>query len=205
MKKTAESAGGIVNFVKQYEDWLNLMFGLLTLVVLVAGGFWLVKSRFLSPASPTSQLNQTVEEAQTQTPQVKPNQPRVYVVQAGDYLWKIAKEQYGDGFAWVKIAQANQITQPDLIYKGQKLILPEIEAAKVLEVGQTQSNTPQTEVIEYTVKKGDMLWWLSQRFYQNPYLYLQVAKYNNLADPNLIEVGQVIKFPPKTVLVQDQG
>lgn len=47
-----------------------------------------------------------------------------YTVQKGDYLWKIALEAYGDGYAWVKIASTNNLTNPDLIYQGNILILP---------------------------------------------------------------------------------
>lgn len=47
-----------------------------------------------------------------------------YTVQKDDYLWKIALEAYGDGYAWVKIAQANKLTNPDLIHPGNVLILP---------------------------------------------------------------------------------
>lgn len=47
-----------------------------------------------------------------------------YTVQAGDFLWKIALEAYGDGYMWTKIAQANNITNPDYIFAGNVLKLP---------------------------------------------------------------------------------
>jgi nucleoid-associated protein YgaU len=47
-----------------------------------------------------------------------------YVVQKGDHLWGIAVRAYGDGFQWSKIAEANNITNPDLIEQGQVLTLP---------------------------------------------------------------------------------
>lgn len=51
-------------------------------------------------------------------------QQQNYVVQQGDSLWKVAQNAYGDGYMWLKIAQANNIQNPDLIYPGQTLILP---------------------------------------------------------------------------------
>ena len=50
---------------------------------------------------------------------------RVRIVK-GDCLWKIAKQLYGSGFAYVTIYQANkkQIKNPDLIYPNQVFILP---------------------------------------------------------------------------------
>lgn len=47
-----------------------------------------------------------------------------YTVQHGDYLWKIALEAYGDGYAWVRIANANHLTNPNLIHAGNVFIVP---------------------------------------------------------------------------------
>lgn len=52
---------------------------------------------------------------------------RTYVIKKGDSLSKIAKEFYHDAKAWKKIYEANKdtIKNPDLIYPGQKIIIPE--------------------------------------------------------------------------------
>lgn len=47
-----------------------------------------------------------------------------YIVVKGDNLWKIAVAQYGDGYAWNKIAQANILVNPNLIHPGNVLKLP---------------------------------------------------------------------------------
>ena len=47
-----------------------------------------------------------------------------YLVKEGDYLWKIAIEAYGDGYAWTKIAKVNNLTNPDLIYPKSVLTIP---------------------------------------------------------------------------------
>jgi LysM repeat protein len=51
---------------------------------------------------------------------------RVYVVQPGDHLSKIAKEIYGDARRWPEIFEANKdkITDPNLIFPGQELRIP---------------------------------------------------------------------------------
>lgn len=56
----------------------------------------------------------------------KPEEPKTYVVVAGDNLSKIAKRIYGDANQWRRIYEANRdvIKNPDLIYPGQKLVLP---------------------------------------------------------------------------------
>jgi nucleoid-associated protein YgaU len=52
---------------------------------------------------------------------------RTYVVVKGDSLSKIAKREYGDANKWPKIYEANRniIKNPDLIYPGQELRIPE--------------------------------------------------------------------------------
>lgn len=47
-----------------------------------------------------------------------------YTVQAGDWLSKIAARTYGDPMAYQKIAQANNISNPDTIEVGMVLKLP---------------------------------------------------------------------------------
>ncbi len=47
-----------------------------------------------------------------------------YTVKEGDYLWNIAVAAYGDGFAWVKIAQANNLDNPSIIHPGNVFKLP---------------------------------------------------------------------------------
>jgi nucleoid-associated protein YgaU len=56
-----------------------------------------------------------------------PTTGRTYVVVSGDSLSGIAKRQYGDARKWPRIYEANRniIKDPDLIYPGQELRIPE--------------------------------------------------------------------------------
>ena len=58
---------------------------------------------------------------------VEPPEPRFYEVQAGDSLSKIAKQVYGDPMKWKDLFEANRevIKDPDLIYPGQKIRIPD--------------------------------------------------------------------------------
>lgn len=47
-----------------------------------------------------------------------------YVVVAGDSLWKIAAEKYGNGLEWKKIAGANALKRPNHIEVGEELTIP---------------------------------------------------------------------------------
>lgn len=51
---------------------------------------------------------------------------KTHTVESGDCLWNIAKKVYGDGSKYTEIYNANKdkISNPNLIYPGQELIIP---------------------------------------------------------------------------------
>lgn len=49
-------------------------------------------------------------------------------------------------------------------------------------------------IAPYTVKSGDCLWNICKRFLGDGSKYSQIAKLNNISNPNLIYPGQVIRF-----------
>ena len=51
--------------------------------------------------------------------------PQTYTVKSGDTLWAIAKQYLGDGSRYSEIAELSGIGNPNLIYPGQVLTLPE--------------------------------------------------------------------------------
>lgn len=51
-------------------------------------------------------------------------QPRDYMIQQGDSLWKIAVKELGNGYRWSEIAQSNQLVNPDLIHPGNVIKIP---------------------------------------------------------------------------------
>jgi LysM repeat protein len=66
-------------------------------------------------ADNTSTAAVGTKEAETETIE--------YTVEPGDSLWRICRRQLGDPLLALRVARANQITQPDLIQPGQKLKL----------------------------------------------------------------------------------
>lgn len=48
----------------------------------------------------------------------------VYVVKEGESLSSIAKEKYGEGNLWLKLAIYNQIEDPNSLRAGQKIVIP---------------------------------------------------------------------------------
>lgn len=76
-------------------------------------------------ASPILPLTATDNNASvsgvTQTPSITGNS---YTIAEGDSLWSISCRAYGDCYAWLKIAEANKLENPDLINVGNTLTLP---------------------------------------------------------------------------------
>ena len=56
----------------------------------------------------------------------EPKTGKAYTVQKGDCLWKIARQFYGSGAEYKQICDSNsgQISDPNLIYPGQVLVIP---------------------------------------------------------------------------------
>lgn len=67
----------------------------------------------------------------------------------GDTLWDLAVHYYGDGSKWDKIYNANrdQVSDPDLIYPGQRLLIP----------FKTGGHTSSSEGVAYLDKKERVL------------------------------------------------
>ena len=58
---------------------------------------------------------------------VEPEWPKTIIVQEGDWIFEISRREYGSIYEWKKIVEANKeiISDPNLIYPGMRLILPE--------------------------------------------------------------------------------
>ena len=95
-----------------------------------------------------------------------------YVVQAGDTLSGIATK-FGTTVA--NLVSLNNISDPNLIYVGQVLIIS----------GSTSNYT------SYTVQAGDSLSAIAARFGTT---VAELVSLNNISNPNLIYVGQVLKI-----------
>jgi nucleoid-associated protein YgaU len=113
----------------------------------------------------------------------------VYVVEAGDSLWKIAEKHYNSGYKWVEIVEENNLENPGMLAVGQELSLPELTVEVV-----------QTETIEgdsYMVVKGDNLWEIAVKAYGDGYSWTKIweANRNVLNSPGLLEIGMSLELP----------
>jgi spore germination protein len=113
----------------------------------------------------------------TEEPPQVPQYQR-YTVRQGDTLFAIASRF---GTTVEAIARLNNISNPNLIFPGQVLLIP--------------VTTPSPAPRQYTVQSGDTLWRIAQRF---GVTVEQIVQLNNISDPNRIFPGQVLLIPSVT-------
>ncbi len=95
-----------------------------------------------------------------------------YVVKAGDSLWLIA-QKYGTTVDAIR--RQNNLTS-DMLSIGQVLMIP------------TSGALPY---IEYTVRAGDSLWLIAQRYATT----VEAIKSLNGLSSDMLQIGQVLKIP----------
>lgn len=83
------------------------------------------------------------------------NEPRIHVIQKGEYLSEIAKRYYGNGNYWRALALINRAPNPDRVYPGEQIILPDAgavariaRARRLSEVNEIVSLQEQQAVLE---------------------------------------------------------
>lgn len=120
-----------------------------------------------------------------------------HTVQAGENLYRIALRY---GVSMNAIAQANSISNVNLIFTGQVLNIPGATGdtsggttTPPTDTGDT--TTPPATGGTYTVKAGDTLGSIARTYGTS---FTVLAQINNIANPNLIFVGQVLKLPDGT-------
>nr|WP_162990736.1 LysM peptidoglycan-binding domain-containing protein [Maliibacterium massiliense] len=133
---------------------------------------WFKQSIFLTGSDP-------VPPVDPPAPPPPPSDTRTYTVQRGDTLSEIAA-RFGTTVA--ALVRENNIANPNLIYPGQ-----------VLRIGGADGDTGGSAggARTYTVQRGDTLSGIAARFGTT---VAALARENNIANPNLIYPGQVLRI-----------
>jgi LysM repeat protein len=101
----------------------------------------------------------------------------VYLVQRGDTLSYVASRYQT---TVQQLVQMNGLTNPNLIYVGQRLAVPQ------------SSSNPNTNSTVYRVQHGDTLIGIATRFRVSMW---DIVLANNIVNPSLIYVGQSLIIP----------
>jgi LysM repeat protein len=133
-----------------------------------------------------------------------PAEDVMYTVVAGDTLGRIA-ERFG--LTVEQIAAANNLTSVHTLDVGQQLLIPLGGDAEVPPPAEEPEPEPTAEpVVEETVapppaeeqvhivQAGDNLYRIGLRY---GFTIQELVTYNNLANPDRLEIGQQIRIPPE--------
>lgn len=203
-KKSVSSSSFMEKLQDEFQSnqsYVNLVLGLI--IVLVIG---VLIFNYFNRDQGTLGPSQTTTEKEVVD--VKLDElPGKYTVKEGDTLYTIAQKYYQDGFKYPEIATANNLEDLNALEVGQVLEIPKLE-----EVARAEESSPSTEtgiggeenqtiwgakITEdtYTVVEGDWLSKIAGRAYGDIMAYDKIAQANNITNPDLIEIGQVLKIP----------
>lgn len=202
----------IWDIFKLGESYTSLILGIAVVVIatimlltFVKGRNTSAKPEFASETKQTQNLLTTEQKKPTIAVTTKQDtiSGNTYTIQQGDTLWNIAEKKYNSGYNWIDIQKANNLTNPDILFVGTKLTLPNVEpkiatVVKANNGNQQIDNSIQTNKISgssYTVVKGDTLWDISVRAYGDGYAWTKISRANNLSNPDLIYSGNKLSIP----------
>lgn len=131
----------------------------------------IIKEAGLNGFGSGSQTTNSGVQSNTQTNTTTDIKPSTYVVKKGDTLSGIASKY---GTTYQKLASYNNIADPNKIYAGQVIQIPN---------GSTSNSSSET----YIVKKGDTLSEIAEKYGTT---YKKIASDNGIANPNKIYPGQ---------------
>lgn len=121
---------------------------------------------------------------------------RQHVVMAGETLYKIA-QQYG--MTVDSLAQINNLANPDVIVPGTVLKIPAVSSSATRTA--TLPSTAQ-DVTLHLVAAGETLTQIANKYHVT---LAALTSVNNITDPNLIEVGDLLRIPGGAPATQDGG
>ncbi len=118
-------------------------------------------------------------------------QTNTHTVQAGENLFRISLRY---NVSLTALAQANNISNPNLIFTGQVLTIPTgggTTPPPTTTPPTTPTPAPGGTATTYTVQRGDTLNVIARNFGTT---FRAIAAANNISNPNLIFVGQVLNI-----------
>jgi len=190
MAKTKTTSVDYYNLILETIKDKYLYF-LIGATIVILGGTIVFNLLKTQKGTVTEKAEKTTKQEQT-TNKESLTANNKYVVKKGDYLWTIAERKYGSGYNYVDIAKTNKLKNEDLLFVGQVLTLPEVEAKKPTtgQIVNVKTKQVKKSFNQYMVQKGDNLWKIAVKAYGDGYAWVKIAKKNKLKNPNIIFEGQ---------------
>lgn len=136
-----------------------------------------------APASPeptarTAAVDASAQQATTAAATLPSGASTTYTIRAGDTLSGIAARF---GISWQELAQANGLSENDILSVGSTLLLP-----------QARSTAGGASARTHTIANGDTIITIAQRYGVD---WRELLRINGLRETSLLRVGQTIRLP----------
>jgi len=161
--------------IKLNESTISMVLGAIVIIVvglLVVNYF---KGLDQGTTLPTGEQTEVV-----QGPTISREGQTYHVVQANDNLWKIAERYYDSGYNWVPNVPPRQTT---------------VVLSSNTTIEEPTGNMNPISGATYEVVAGDNLWEIAVRAYGDGYRWVDIARENNLVNPNIIHPGNILSLP----------
>lgn len=120
-------------------------------------------------------LSDSSQIPKPEKPVPKPDDTEEIIIERGDTLSDLAIKY---GTTVDRLVELNNIANPNLIFAGNTLLVP--------------INDGKKQTVTYTVKRGDTLSGIAKKYGVS---VQQLINANNIKNPNLIYVGQILTIP----------
>jgi len=120
---------------------------------------------------------------------------RTYKIQAGDTLWAISQEFYGNGKYHKTILAANKdvIRNAKALPVGQEIVIPDLAGTVPLTVSTGKS--AGTAEQRHKVAKGETLEAIAEKYYGDRKKWRRIATANKIDKPEELKAGQTLVIP----------
>ena len=202
---------------KRQQQGQLLMYGAIALVALglILLIYWLTRpeqplGRFFATDTPTvtvtatatgtstPSLTPTITETPTVTLTATPSEPFPYTIQEGDSLEGLSQRfNLGPDGPQLIYYENQELLEPTggVIFVGQTILIP-LPGSVLPTTTPIPPNLRSGTLIDYTVLPGDTLAGIAFKFNSLPD---NIIEENELADPNALQAGQVLRVPVNLV------
>lgn len=178
----------------------------------------------VAAVSPRPRFSDRSDEDRTDVPRVTANRSenptrsaaQIHHVGENENLSTIARHYYGKASLWRKVYQANRnvIRDPNFVRTGVRLVIPLPDSEPSATAGRVSADRTRTatsggtrarriaessRLDSYTIRSGDTLSHLAQRFYgtQRAMTKLHELNKDRISDPNVLQIGMTIRVPKR--------
>ena len=125
------------------------------------------------------------------------NEPRIHVIQKGEYLSKIAQQYYGKASYWRALALLNRAPDPNKIYPGERIMLPEAAAVAKIARARRLSEVNEIAFEQEQMAKIETQEELTEFRNRQKGGFHQAAAPDELAEPEP-EIQEVLESPAES-------